>query len=44
MHRDRACFEASIARRGLARALRTSLGEDEVGRLRNDVNKELRAT
>ena len=37
VHRDAACVDAALARGGLARALRTSLGADELGRLRDDI-------
>ncbi len=37
LHRDRACIEAAMAKGALARALRTGLGPDELGRLRNAI-------
>jgi predicted RNA-binding protein YlxR (DUF448 family) len=37
VHRDPACIDAALAKGGLARALRTGLGADELGRLRDDI-------
>jgi predicted RNA-binding protein YlxR (DUF448 family) len=37
LHRDPACIDAALAKGGLARALRTGLGADELGRLRDDI-------
>ena len=37
VHRDAACLEAALRKGGFARALRTSLGTDELGRLRDDI-------
>jgi predicted RNA-binding protein YlxR (DUF448 family) len=37
VHRSEGCVDAALAKGGLARALRTSLGADELGRLRDDI-------
>jgi hypothetical protein len=37
VHRDATCVEAALRRGGFVRALRTSLGADELGRLRDDI-------
>jgi hypothetical protein len=37
VHRDPACLDVALAKGGLARALRTGLGADELGRLRDDI-------
>lgn len=37
VHRDRACVEAATGKGALARALRTGLGPDELGRLRKAI-------
>ena len=37
VHRDRSCIDAAMAKGALARALRTGLGPDELGRLRHAI-------
>jgi hypothetical protein len=37
VHSDPACLDVALAKGGLARALRTGLGADELGRLRDDI-------
>jgi hypothetical protein len=37
VHRESACVDAALRRGALARALRTGLGADELGRLRDDI-------
>lgn len=37
LHRDPACVREAFASGAIARALRTSLGQDELGRLRADI-------
>ena len=37
VHLDPACLDVALAKGGLERALRTSLGADELGRLRDDI-------
>ena len=37
VHRDPACVDAALRKGTLARALRTGLGADELGRLRDDI-------
>lgn len=44
VHRDLGCVEAALRRGGLARALRTGGGPDEVGRLRALLERMLRDT
>jgi uncharacterized protein len=41
VHRDPACVEAALRKGALARALRTGLGPDEMGRLRGRIEREL---
>ena len=44
VHRDPSCVGAALRAGGIARALRTGLGENEVGKLRHELEEHLRAT
>jgi predicted RNA-binding protein YlxR (DUF448 family) len=43
VHRDRACVSAAVGRGALVRALRVGLAEEELARLRNDIEEALPA-
>lgn len=43
VHPSRACVEAAIAEGSLARALRTGPAQDELGRLRNEIEQQIGA-
>ena len=43
VHRDRACVTAAVRRGALVRALRVGLAEEELARLRNDIEEALPA-
>ena len=44
LHRDPSCVRAAVRAGVLARALRTGLGENELGKLRHELEEHLRAT
>jgi predicted RNA-binding protein YlxR (DUF448 family) len=44
VHRDPACVEEALRKGTVARALRTGMGPDEVGRLRELIERMLRDT
>jgi uncharacterized protein len=44
VHRDPACVEAALRKGALASALRTRLAQEELARLRNDIEEALQAT
>jgi hypothetical protein len=44
VHRDLACVAAAVRRGALAGALRRGLAEEELARLRNDIEEALQAT
>jgi predicted RNA-binding protein YlxR (DUF448 family) len=44
VHRDPACVAAALNRGALASALRTGLAQEELARLRNDIEEALQAT
>jgi predicted RNA-binding protein YlxR (DUF448 family) len=44
VHRDPACVGAALRKRALASALRTGLAQEELARLRNDIEEALKAT
>jgi uncharacterized protein len=41
LHRDPGCVERGLDRGGLARALRTGVMPDELGRLRDEIEREM---
>ena len=41
LHRDRGCVERALRKGALAKALRTGLAADELGRLRERIEREL---
>jgi uncharacterized protein len=41
LHRDPGCVERGLAGGGVARGLRTGLGPEELGRLRDDIEREM---
>jgi uncharacterized protein len=43
VHRDAACVAAAVRKGALARALRTGLDQEELARLRNDIQEALHA-
>lgn len=44
VHRDPACVGTALRKGGLASALRTELAQEELARLRNDIEEALQAT
>ena len=44
VHRDPACVATALRKGGLASALRTGLAQEELARLRNDIEEVLQAT
>ena len=44
VHRDPACADAVVRRGALASALRSGLTQEELARLRNDIEEALQAT
>jgi uncharacterized protein len=44
VHRDPACVGAALRKGALANALRTRLAQEELARLRNDIEEALQAT
>jgi uncharacterized protein len=44
IHRDPACVATALRKGGLASALRTGLAQEELARLRNDIEEALHAT
>ena len=44
VHRDPACVGAALRKGALAIALRTRLAQEELARLRNDIEEALQAT
>jgi predicted RNA-binding protein YlxR (DUF448 family) len=42
VHRDRACVDAALRKGALARALRTGLAQEELARLRDQIEEALR--
>ena len=44
VHRDRTCVTAALRQGALVRALRVGLAEEELARLRNDIEEALPAT
>lgn len=44
LHRDPACVTAAVRKGALAKALRTGLSQEELARLRNDIEEALQPT
>jgi len=44
IHRDAGCVGAALRKGGLARALRTELAQEELARLRTEIEEALQAT
>ena len=44
VHRDPGCVDAAVRRRALAGALRVGLAEEELARLRNEIEEASQAT
>ena len=43
VHRDPACIDAALRKGALARALRTGLAQEELARLRNEIEEAMQA-